>query len=247
MPYVSKIRNTSSAVVMVLLAALLCVATKAQAQKLPPLETHLNPSETALILVDFQYPFTNPAGDSYGAVKNEIEGGMLDRTVKLVKKARELGVWVIHVTEGYTSDYRELDPTNPGGFHRFGILGQAFKTGTPKAASYPPLDPGPNDKDLFLAPRIQTSAFGGTGLNEILRSRGIKNVAVAGFTTDVCVYATVTNAYDLGYHVYALREGMAGYFTEQSEQMLKNTYPMWSKVVSNDDWLAMFGPGQTSQ
>src|SRR6266436_463162 len=72
MPYVSKIRSTSSAVVMVLLATLLCIATIAQAQKLPPLETHLNPSETALILVDFQYPFTNPAGDSYGAVKNEV-------------------------------------------------------------------------------------------------------------------------------------------------------------------------------
>ena len=86
-----------------------------------------------------------------------------------------------------------------------------------------------------------------TDLREILRSRGIKNVAVAGFTTDVCVYATVTNAYDLGYHVYALREAMAGYFTEQSEQMLKNTYPMWSKVVSNDEWLAMFGFGQTTQ
>src|SRR5258707_5843755 len=195
---------------MVLLATLLCVATKAQAQELPPHATQLNPIDTALILVDFQYPFANPAGDNYGAVKNELEGGMLDRTVKLVKKARELGVWIIHVTEGYTSDYRELDPTNPGGFHRFGILGQAFKTGTPKAASYPPLDPGPNDKDLFLAPRIQTSAFGGTGLNEILRSRGIKNIAVAGFTTDVCVYATVTNRYDLRYHVYALKGSIAG-------------------------------------
>ncbi len=239
MPSVSKIRSTSSAVVMVLLATLLCVATKAQAQELPPLETHLNPSETALILVDFQYPFTNPAGDSYGAVKNELEGGMLDRTVKLVKKARELGVWVIHVTEGYTSDYRELDPTNPGGFHRFGILGQAFKTGTPKAASYPPLDPGPNDKDLFLAPRIQTSAFGGTGLNEILRSRGIKNIAVAGFTTDVCDYATVTNGYDLGYHVYALKDSMAGYSQPLSEMMLKSVYSLWSKVLSNDDFIAM--------
>src|SRR5467141_1921074 len=221
MPYVSKIRSTSSAVVMVLLATLLCVATKAQAQKLPPLETHLNPSETALLLVDFQYPFTNPAGDSYGAVKNELEGGMLDRTVKLVKKARE------------------LDPTNPGGFHRFGILGQAFKTGTPKAASYPPLDPGPNDKDLFLAPRIQTSAFGGTGLNEILRSRGIKNIAVAGFTTDVCDYATVTNGYDLGYHVYALKDSMAGYTQPLSEMMLQSVYSLWSKVLSNDDFIAM--------
>src|SRR5258708_28179489 len=197
MPSVSKIRSTSSAGVMVLLATLLCVATKAQAQELPPLETHLNPSETALILIDFQYPFTNPAGDSYGAVKNELEGGMLDRTVELVKKAREHGVWVIHVTEGYTNDYRELDPTNAGAFHRFGILGQAFKTGTPEAASYPPLNPGPTDKDLFLAPRIQTSAFGGTGLNEILRSRGIKNIAVAGFTTDVVDFATVTDGYHL--------------------------------------------------
>ncbi len=41
---------------------------------------------------------------------------MLDRTVELVKKAAYLGVWVIHVTEGYSNDYRELDPTNPGGF-----------------------------------------------------------------------------------------------------------------------------------
>src|SRR5712671_2111431 len=242
MPYVSKIRSTSSAVVMVLLATLLCVATKAQAQELPPLETHLNPSETALILVDFQYPFTNPAGDSYAVVKKDIEGGMLDRTVKLVKKARELGVWVIHVTEGYTKDYRELDPTNPGGFHRFGIQGQAFKTGTPKAASYPPLAAGPNDKDLVLAPRIQSSAFGGTGLNEILRSRGIKNIAVAGFTIDVCDYATVTNGYDLGYHVYALKDSMAGYTQPLSEMMLHTVYILWSQVLSNDDFIALLSP-----
>jgi nicotinamidase-related amidase len=232
------------AAVMILLATSLCVATEAQAQRLPPLETHLNPSETALILVDFQYPFTNPAGASYAVVKKDIEGGMLDRTVKLVKKARGLGVWVIHVTEGYTRDYRELDPTNPGGFHRFGIQAQAFKTGTPKAASYPPLAPGPNDKDLILAPRIQSSAFGGTGLNEILRSRGIKNIAVAGFTIDVCDYETVTAGYDLGFHVYALKESMAGYSQPLSEMMLNSVYTLWSKVLSNDEFIAMVSPAR---
>ncbi len=235
----------NDAFVMMLLATSLCVATEAQAQNLPPLATHLNPSETALILVDYQYPFTNPAGDSYAVVRKDIEGGMLDRTVTLVRRARELGVWVIHVTEGYTGDYRELrelDPTNPGGFHRFGVLAQAFKTGTPKAASYPPLVPGPNDKDLVLAPRIQTSAFGGTGLNEILRSRGIKNIAVAGFTIDVCDYATVTAGYDLGYHVYALNESMAGYTQPLSEMMLNTVYILWSQVLSNDDFLALLSP-----
>jgi nicotinamidase-related amidase len=236
--------SVSRTAVTMALTISLCVATEAHGQKLPPLETHLNPSETALILVDFQYPFTNSAGDSYAVVKKDIEGGMLDRTVKLVKKARGLGVWVIHVTEGYTGDYRELDPTNPGGFHRFGIQGQAFKTGTPKAASYPPLAPGPNDKDLVLAPRIQSSAFGGTGLNEILRSRGIKNIAVAGFTIDVCDYATVTAGYDLGYHVYALKESMAGYTQPLSEMMLNSVYTLWSRVLSNDDFLAMVSPAR---
>jgi nicotinamidase-related amidase len=223
-------------------ALILLGAANANAQGLPPLAKELNPAQTALILVDFQYPFTSPDGANYRNVKKEMdEKRMLERTVELVRKARSLGVLVVHITEGYSGDYRELDPTNPGGFHRGQILRQAWKIGTKEQSYYEPLLPGPADKDLMLPPRIQTTAFGGTGLNEILRSRGIKNVAVAGFTTDVCVYATVTNAYDLGYHVYALRDAMVGYFTEQADQMLKNTYPMWSKVLSNDEWLAMLG------
>jgi ureidoacrylate peracid hydrolase len=223
-----------------LLALVLLPSVYGYAQGLPALAKELNPSETALILVDFQYPFTNSAGANYRAIKRELEDKqMLDRTVDLVKKARSLGVWVIHITEGYSSDYRELDASNPGGFHRGQILRQAWKTGTEYTSYYPQLVPGPGDKDLMLAPRVQTSAFGGTGLDQILRARGIKNIAVAGFTTDVCVYATVTNGYDLGYHVYALKDAMVGYFPEQSELMLKNTYPMWSKVLSNDEWLSM--------
>jgi hypothetical protein len=49
----------------------------------------------------------------------------------------------------------------------------------------------------------------------------------------------VTSGYDLGYHVYALKDSMVGYFPDQSELMLKNTYPMWSKVLSNDEFVAM--------
>jgi ureidoacrylate peracid hydrolase len=240
MPIVSNISMRFTRFAALGLFAIATLAVKADAQGLPPLAKTLKPSETALILVDFQYPFVNPNGGNYRAVKDELEKKqMLDRTVELVKKARELGVWVIHVTEGYSNDYKELDPTNPGGFHRGQILRQAWKTGTPETAYYPPLVPGPSDKDLFLPPRIQTSAFGGTGLDQVLRSRGIKNIAVAGFTTDVCDYATVTNGYDLGYHVYALKDAMVGYFPDQSELMIKNTYPMWSKVLGNDEFVAM--------
>ena len=148
-------------------------ASSAMAQGLPPLAKELNPAQTALILIDFQYPFTNLDGANHRAVKKELEEKhLLDRTVDLVKKARSSGVLVVHITEGYTSDYREVDATNPGGFHRGQILRQAWKVGTTETSYYPPLMPGEGDKDLFPAPRNQISAFGGTGLNEILRSKG---------------------------------------------------------------------------
>jgi nicotinamidase-related amidase len=172
-------------------ALILLGGASANGQGLPPLAKELNSAQTALILVDFQYPFTNPDGANHRNVKKELdEKQLLERTVELVRKARGLGVLIVHITEGYSSDYRELDATNPGGFHRGQILRQAWKIGTKEQSYYEPLLPTAADKDLFLPPRIQTTAFGGTGLNEILRSRGIKNVAVAGFTTDVCVYAT---------------------------------------------------------
>ncbi|MGZ3329918.1 MAG: cysteine hydrolase family protein, partial [Xanthobacteraceae bacterium] len=164
---------------------------------------------------------------------------MLERTVELVGKARAKGVLIVHITEGYTSDYRELDPTNPGGFHRGQIGRGAWKIGSKEAAYYEPLKSASGDRDLVLPPRIQASGFGGTGLNEILRSKGIKNVAVAGFTSDVCVYATVLSAYDLGFHVYALREGMVGFFDGMSDQMVNFVYPMWSQVIGNDDFEKM--------
>jgi ureidoacrylate peracid hydrolase len=210
-----------------------------QPQAVPPAPTSLKASETAVILVDFQGNFVNPDGAWFQKFKPDYDKGMLDKTVKMVNEAREKGAWIIHVTEGYTQDHRELDWTNPGGFHRGQIMRKAWKVGSKEAAYYEPLMPKAEYKDLFLAPRIQVSAFGGTGLNEILRSKGIKNVAVAGFTTDVCVYATVISAYDLGYHVYALRESMLGFFPELSQSMLNSIFPMWSTVIDNDKFVGM--------
>ncbi len=199
--------------------ALLTFLAQAQAEPVPPPAKSIKAEETAILLVDFQANFVSPDGAWYGKFAQYYEKTrMLDRIVELVRKARAKGVLIVHITEGYTSDYRELDPTNPGMFHRG------------------PLKPVAGDHDLFLPPRSQASGFGGTGLSEILRSKGIKNVAVAGFTSDVCVYATVLSAYDLGFHVYALREGMVGFFDGMAEQMVNFVYPMWSQVVDNDEF-----------
>ena len=41
---------------------------------------------------------------------------------------------------------------------------------------------------------------------------------------------------DLGFHVYALREGMVGFFDVMAEQMVNSVYPMWSRVVGHDEF-----------
>jgi nicotinamidase-related amidase len=222
------------------------VAASAALAQQPEAPKTLKAEETAIILVDFQANFTHPEGTWYNRFKPVYDKTkMLDRAVELVKAARAKGVLVVHVTEGYSQDYRELDWTNPGGFHRNQILRQAWKVGSKEAAYFDRLQPGPNDRDLFLPPRVQVSGFGGTGLNEILRAKGIRNVAVGGFTTDVCVYATVLSAYDYGYRVYALKEAMTGFYQEMSDEMLKNVYPFWSYVVGNDEWIKMVEPARS--
>ena len=217
--------------------ALLTLVARAQAEPVPPVAKSIKADETAILLVDFQANFVSPDGAWYGKFAEHYKKTrMLDRIVELVRKARTKGVLVVHITEGYTLDYRELDPSNPGMFHRGQIGRGAWKVGSKEAAYYEPLKPAPGDRDLFLPPRSQASGFGGTGLSEILRAKGIKNVAVAGFTSDVCVYATALSAYDPGFHVYALREGMVGFFDGMAEQMVNFVYPMWSQVIDNDEF-----------
>ncbi len=62
----------------------------------------------------------------------------------------------------------------------------------------------------------------------------------------MCDYATVTAGYDLGYHVYALKESMASYTQPLSDMMLNSVYTLWSKVLSNDDFIAMVSPAKTA-
>jgi len=210
------------------------------AKDLPPLAKQLKPEETAILLVDFQNNFAAPDGEHYPSYKKVFdETKMLESTVDFVKKGRALGVQIIEVYEGYTPDYRELDWTNPGNFHRSQILRQAWKMGSRRAELYEPLRPGPDDRDILLPNRVTVSGFGGNALDYILKSRGIKNVALGGFSTDGCVYATLLSGYDLGYHVYAIKDAMASSLTQLSDLLLKAAYPRYSRVIGYKDFLEM--------
>jgi ureidoacrylate peracid hydrolase len=212
------------------------------AVKLPPLEKTLRPDQTAIVMVDFQNYFASPQGEFYPQLKNQfVSTHMIENSVNLVKAARKLGVLVIHVTEGYTNDYRELDPSNGALFHRGGILRQAWKEGSPGTELYAPIK---DEKDIVLPNRKALSGFGGTPLDFILKSRGIRNVAVGGFTADVCVYATLVEGYDLGYHMYAVTDAMVAGDPVTTKEMIRSLYPFISRPMPSAEFLAMLSPSE---
>jgi len=222
--------------------------SSAIAQELPSIAKYLKPEETAIVFVDFQNNFAALDGEHYARMKKFYdESKMLENAVSLVKKARAVGILVVQVTEAYTADYRELDWSNPATFHRSQILRQSWKMGTKPVELYEPLRPGPNDKDILLPNRFMASGFGGNGLEAILRGKGIKNVAIGGFTTDVCVYATVLSAHDMGFHVYALKDLMAPARGEISAMMLQELYPRWSRVVGHEEFLQLLEGAKTAK
>src|SRR5260370_42266804 len=161
--------------------AMLAWCGRARPEPVAPAPTSIKAEETAILLVDFQANFVSPDGAWYGKFKEHYaKTRMLERMVELVDKARAKGVLIVHITEGYSSNYRELDPANPGGFHRGQIGRGAWKIGSKEAAYYEPLKADSGDRDLVMPPRIQASGFGGPGFNELPPPHDLKEAPVGG-------------------------------------------------------------------
>jgi nicotinamidase-related amidase len=212
--------------------------------KLPALDKTLKAEQTAIIVVDFQNSFTEPKGEHYPRLEKQFkETNMIENSLALVKQARALGIPVIQVIEGYTKDYNELDWGNGADFHRSQILRQAWKSDAWMSQLYEPMK---DAKDLVLKDRKTLSGFGGNGLDTILKSRGIRNVAVIGFTADVCVYATAVAGYDLGYRVFALTDAMVAADAALTKEMLRYSFPKISRTMTTKEFLAMFPAREAS-
>jgi ureidoacrylate peracid hydrolase len=204
----------------------------------PPLDQTLIPDQTAVVMVDFQNNFASPQGSSYAPFAEQFRNThMIENSVHLVTTARELGIQVIHVTEGYTDDYREVDMGNGGAFHRNAVQWQAFKSSSWGAQLYHPIR---HESDIVLPDRKTMSGFGGNSLDFILKSRGIRNVAVGGFTADMCVYATLLEGFDRGYRMYAITDAVVAGSAPLTREMVGVLYAYVARPMTSQEFLAMF-------
>jgi nicotinamidase-related amidase len=193
-----------------------------------------DPKSTAVVLIEFQNDFTSDGGALHGAVQEVMDStGMLDNTKKLVDGAREAGATIIHAPIQFAEGYGEITD------HPYGILAgvvdsKAFVKGTWGAAIVDDLAPGPDD--IVIEGKRGLDTFASTNLDFILRSKGVKTVALGGFLTNCCVESTMRSAYEKGFDVVTLTDCVAATSEAEHENAIKYDYPMFSRPMSSDEF-----------
>jgi nicotinamidase-related amidase len=200
----------------------------------------LNPRETAILFVDFQNEFVTENGKLYPILKEELKRkNVLQNAISLIKAARQSGVLIVHTIAGYSPGYAEVDQNNPGVFHKIVVASKAFAAGSPGVELWEPLRPGPQDTDIVLKGRSAMSGFVGTDLNYVLRTKGIKNLGIGGFVTNICVEQTGRDAYDLGFNNYFLSDVMAAKTAEDQAFTEKNNFSYVGRVTTSHEFMQM--------
>ncbi|MFF5083174.1 cysteine hydrolase family protein [Actinoplanes sp. NPDC000266] len=191
--------------------------------------------KAALIVVDVQRSFADPSMIAgYGADLSVVADAVA-ATGELVRAARAAGVTVAWVELG-------SDPRNPW------RASQWLRSGDP-GAPYGPEEPcvlgspgaewygtGPAEGEIRVVKRGY-SGFLGTSLEAQLRAAGVEWVAVCGLTTECCVAATATDAFQLDWPVLLPVDGVAAYDKEVNEASLAEL-AMNVAVLSDSDELA---------
>ena len=196
----------------------------------------MNPSTTALVLIEFQNDFATPGGTLHDAVAGVMEStGMLDHAVQAADATRAAGATVIHSPITFAPGYYEIT-AHPYGILKGVVDSNSFVKGGWGAAIADPI--APKDGDIVLEGKRGLDAFASTNLDFILRSKGIQTVVLAGFLTNCCVESTMRSAYERGFEVITLSDAVAATSQPEHDNAIGYDYPMFSKPMTTADYIA---------
>mmetsp|Transcript_10667 Transcript_10667/g.27140 ORF Transcript_10667/g.27140 Transcript_10667/m.27140 type:complete len:239 (-) Transcript_10667:120-836(-) len=198
----------------------------------------LDPTTTAVVLIEFQNEFTADGGKLHDAVKETMDATeMLTKAAKVAAAARKAGCTIVHAPIAFGAD----DNPNPG----LGILkackaDDLFAEGSWNAAFDEKMKPEAGD--VVVQGKKGLDAFPGTDLEKILVDRGIHHVVLAGFLTNCCVESTMRTAYEKGFNTVTLTDCCATTSPEGHSAATSGTFGMFSTPMTADEYLATLGP-----
>ncbi len=210
------------------------------ANMLTTLEQKVEPSHTALIVVDVQNDFCASGGALHrdGMDMSMVEG-MIPRLVDFIDKARKVGISIFYIQSFY---FAEGNPYLTDAF-----LAQHMRSGDKRHLEFRVCERGAWGADFYQGIRPLPgesivnkhcySAFIGTDLDLILRTRKTRTLLMTGVSTDICVDNTTRVGFMHGYYTVVLRDLCATRSQELHDTTLSKIDQFYGQVVSSTDVL----------
>jgi nicotinamidase-related amidase len=198
----------------------------------PSLAELADPGRAALLIIDVQ---AHAQADDHYLVDVPAAVG---RFVTVAEAAKAAGVTRIY-TRGVESPESDTDVWVSRHVTKPFRVNKRLK-GSPGAEFHPDLQPDPDDL-VFVKTRY--SCFFGTGLEEVLRQRGIDTLFMAGIATNICVEITARDAFQRDFWTVVIGDCCATRSQEEQDRALHEIDYNWGQVVQAADVLDLWQPG----
>ncbi|MDA8197978.1 MAG: cysteine hydrolase [Thermaerobacter sp.] len=184
--------------------------------------TELPAVHTALLVMDVQIGIV---------ARFASDPGRLEPLRAAVDAARAAEIPVIFVRVAFRPGFPEVSPAN----RSFAAIAQgtSWAADPEMAAIHPAVDPRPDD---LVVTKLRVSAFTGSDLEVLLRSRGLTHLVLAGIATSGVVLSTVREAADRDYRITVLSDGCLDMDPEVHRVLTDKIFPRQADVQTVASW-----------
>ncbi|MEL7070944.1 MAG: isochorismatase family cysteine hydrolase [Cyanobacteria bacterium J06581_3] len=211
-----------------------------------PYPLALSLENAALLVIDMQNDFCTPGGWA------DLKGFDVSHTRKpieplrvLLAALRQTPITIIHTREGHRPDLSDCPPhklarskCQKAEIGSEGAMGRLLTRGSKSHDFVDELRPEPGE---IVLDKPGKGAFVATDLDLILRQREIKQLLLAGVTTECCVHTTLRTANDLGYECLLLEDCCASLNSEFHRVSIEMTKTIFGWVTASADLLESLG------
>jgi nicotinamidase-related amidase len=184
-------------------------------------------NNVALLLMDVQNAIASRFAEN---------GKALRPFQKALEVARRHDILVIFVRLAFRDGYPEVSPRNKS-FSRISEAGWGAMTVSDFATQiHESLKPFPNEP---IVTKLRVSAFAGSDLEVILRSRNIDTLVLGGIATSGVVLSTLREAADRDFALTVLSDACLDADPEVHRVLMEKVFPRQADVLTVDAWTAI--------